>query len=517
MSLLTRRLMRSFRQVRFLQIAAGRGRKQLPFLERILNSDVNLVSLLDSQKALTQEDWKKGREELLEFDFLNGKNIDAAVANLCFTLNNTNAFISYIHFLKNNNYEINLYMAGKYVFIFRAKKSMITDSEKQEICAMYDFVRKKYPILDAESCERFIYGLCLTDRWEESIQLLDMMKMSTKINPSPLTVIISTAFSRGKAGIGWKYMNLAYEENILILPEAYSSYLQYCLNTFKSKKELEINMLKMFEFLKETEKILGDRILNDYLHAFKELGYTYTQTSISRLGRCAKCSHQLPAPDISKEEFDKMSKLFMEKVVVGGNVYYNSTPKEFKQFMQFLEKAQPYDIVIDGLNIACAGVFEKDRVQKASRLSKAVEYFLNTDKKILLLGRQHMLKWKYMDYIRHNTQMFLVDNSSSDDPHLLYATLYGGMKTCFVSMDLMRQHKFQLPRNMQGLFKRWQLSHQYMIDTATLNVKSPVKFEIITQNCGNSWHIPYYSGMSTIAKDSYEATTNWICLKKQNK
>lgn len=60
----------------------------------------------------------------------------------------------------------------------------------------------------------------------------------------------------------------------------------------------------------------------------------------------------------------------MEKVVVGGNVYYNSTPKEFKQFMQFLEKAQPYDIVIDGLNIACVGVFEKDRIKKASRVSK---------------------------------------------------------------------------------------------------------------------------------------------------
>lgn len=81
-------------------------------------------------------------------------------------------------------------------------------------------------------------------------------------------------------------------------------------------------------------------------------------------------------------------------------------------------------------------------------------------------------------------------------------------------MDLMRQHKFQLPRNMQGLFKSWQLSHQYMIDTATVNVKSPVKFEIIAQNYENSWHIPYYSGTSTVAKDSYEATTNWICLKK---
>lgn len=69
-------------------------------------------------------------------------------------------------------------------------------------------------------------------------------------------------------------------------------------------------------------------------------------------GNCKKCSHKLHTPEISGEEFHELSKLFMEKVFVGDNVYLNTTPGEFKNFLKFLERAGPYDIVIDGLNIA---------------------------------------------------------------------------------------------------------------------------------------------------------------------
>ena len=67
----------------------------------------------------------------------------------------------------------------------------------------------------------------------------------------------------------------------------------------------------------------------------------------------------------------------MEKVVIGDNVYYNSTPKEFKRFMEFLENAEPYDIVIDGLNVACFGTPDKDSKERARRVSLLFIFFID--------------------------------------------------------------------------------------------------------------------------------------------
>ena len=53
---------------------------------------------------------------------------------------------------------------------------------------------------------------------------------------------------------------------------------------------------------------------------------------------------------------------------------------------------------------------------------------------------------------------------SQDDPFLLYATMYSGQNTHFMSRDLMRGHKFLLQNPaLKILFKRWQTQHQYFI------------------------------------------------------
>ena len=92
--------------------------------------------------------------------------------------------------------------------------------------------------------------------------------------------------------------------------------------------------------------------------------------------------------------------------------------------------------------------------------------------------------------------------------------MYGGRKTCFVSRDLMREHKALLTDDMQKLFKRWQLSHQYTISETTKIIKSPNQFEVTPHEDENGWHVPYTPGYNDLPKDSYDAAANWICLRK---
>lgn len=45
----------------------------------------------------------------------------------------------------------------------------------------------------------------------------------------------------------------------------------------------------------------------------------------------------------------------MKNVVKGDDIYHKTTPKEWKEFEEVIQKSGPFDIVLDGLNVAyCA-------------------------------------------------------------------------------------------------------------------------------------------------------------------
>lgn len=68
--------------------------------------------------------------------------------------------------------------------------------------------------------------------------------------------------------------------------------------------------------------------------------------------------------NVTDAEFKLLQDRFMSNVVVGKNIFNNSSPQELQDFKDFIEITAPYDVVVDGLNLAYAyrGKFNNDSI-----------------------------------------------------------------------------------------------------------------------------------------------------------
>lgn len=125
-------------------------------------------------------------------------------------------------------------------------------------------------------------------------------------------------------------------------------------------------------------------------------------------GQCQNCNNKLQCFKLSEDEFNLLQQNVKEKLIVSSDLFLKTSPQELNNFMQFVEKTAPYDIVLDGLNIAFAA--GRHSTERMKILTTVVEHFSKQDKKILLLGRKHMIKWPNMKRIMNITCSFLTDN-----------------------------------------------------------------------------------------------------------
>lgn len=71
-------------------------------------------------------------------------------------------------------------------------------------------------------------------------------------------------------------------------------------------------------------------------------------------GKCKNCNQALKPVEVTHSEFKKLQECFLSNVMIGKNIFNNSSPQEFNEFKDYIKMTAPYDVVVDGLNIAYA-------------------------------------------------------------------------------------------------------------------------------------------------------------------
>lgn len=269
------------------------------------------------------------------------------------------------------------------------------------------------------------------------------------------------------------------------------------------------------------QKNLAENI-KTWFESLKEEKWEGRWTSLTPKGACRCCGTDLESIQLTAEEYQQLKDKVMVNIIQGPDVFNKTTPEELEQFKAFVKRKPPFDVVVDGLNVAN---INKDKSKLSETLLTLVSELTLQGLTVLVLGRKHMLRpsrsWdrSNMNLLKRKAHCFFTEDISEDDPFLLYAALHSGNHCRFVSRDLMRDHKACLPdAATKRLFFKWQRGHQLVVDgyiAAGWKVffQGIPTYDTIVQTSAGSWHIPYDDSQD---RSTYEVPQKWLCLTSPN-
>ncbi|XP_043677206.1 mitochondrial ribonuclease P catalytic subunit [Vespula pensylvanica] len=442
------------------------------------------------------------RNDIINKHSVPERAVDIKILDVFMLENKLESAKIYFKYLKSNNYPITKFILIKYLELLSLKKTSISNLEEEEILYICDVIRKEYEYIPPSILLIYVNALCLTSKWETVLDII-ISNSEENINVKIMSYVAAAAFRNGKANVGYEFINKIefncqdmYKRN-----QIYNQYLNYYIKHKKDQLNDAVN--KMFHFWKKHDIVPLKSIIDSFVDTCKQSEWEAHYVHMTFDGQCSHCKNYLSQMAL-KTNFNKLFKSVLSELLIGNDIFQKTTPSEFTQFKEFIDKTKPFDIVIDGLNMVY-GIFHKSVIQDI------ISQFVKERKKILVITREHKfnsIKWMLKF---DNISIYLLKNITDDDLYMLYATLASGSNARFLSVDLLRGHLNKLKDvNMRKAFTRWQLTHRYSWNhVGQKNILiNPISYNPYAQINNGHWHIPY----KETNKSLHTPIDTWVCL-----
>lgn len=470
----------------------------------------NIIQL--PTKPLNSEEWDKLKEEFKEkANFENWiilqmvksrSSLDVAKSVLAWVATKNNGIVGY-----------DLLVKYLYLCVFHKQTSEIID--------VYEIMKARYKRLESGAYTLLIRGLMYTDRWREALLLLEDLKKVMIPSKKNYDDCIQGALFHQDVNVAWNLYQELLSHDIVPVLETLKAFFDFGKDMKDDQYSNKLHSILLY--LRNNQLYPGESFAHSIKTWFESIPGEQWKgqfITIQQSGQCLGCGKTVESIHLSSEEYEFLKEKIMRDVIDGGDQYRKTTPQELKRFQNFVKCRPPFDVVIDGLNVA--KMFPKARESQV--LLNVVSHLAKQNLQVLVLGRKHMLtqnsRWKRveMEKMQKQASFFFADNISEDDPFLLYATLHSGNHCKFITKDLMRDHKACLPdAKTQRLFFKWQQGHQLAIVSkhpgAKITFQHILSYDTVVQTTGDSWHIPYDDDL--VERYSYEVPTKWLCLHRK--
>lgn len=237
----------------------------------------NSKHLLPEDGNTTNEKWKSFRECMIT------KHEETAVDFNILTLLRhkigPNAGIAYYRYLKNNDYNPDVFTTIKYLELYRWKCNDITEVDKIDILSIYNDFMNKYQTFDLNMTNGLLTALCKINKWEEALKVVERYEKNDKLIIYGYNSLISCLFHCGQDKLGYKYLVYTMEKNYTVIDDVYLKYLAYCTkdkSTF-SKKIQKIFMLWSKYGIKPSQNVAFE-----YMIACNNHGWVACEANVIR-------------------------------------------------------------------------------------------------------------------------------------------------------------------------------------------------------------------------------------------
>ncbi|XP_065208136.1 mitochondrial ribonuclease P catalytic subunit-like [Planococcus citri] len=477
-----------------------------------------LRAFFSNKTSATDEEWDDLLLNICKLPgTLNESNIHGKVMEHCAHLEKLELAKSFLTYLKKNGKKFNQAVVIDFLSTCYGCRAVLDEVDIKTVRSFTNYLLTGFEVMDGKLISSVVKGLSILGDWKSCFEFIRNPDRSHLINGFSVSPLIISLLENHQFDEARKIVFEYLDKKKTLTNAVFTKWVEVFQNDPQRLEEL-LNIFKDYNVV--PRRALCQSLIRAYSHLPTEYKLTGELTTVKHNGKCSSCKKKLEENLLHKNEFNELRDAFLNRALVGGDVFRNTTPKELDSFYKVVEKHAPFDIVIDGLNVVNSLGPQKPLHIKASLLQQMVNIFFNSDKKILVIGRKNMTKFprRIKEDVAEKSTMFLIDNETRDDLFIIYSTLYSGPKCYFVSRDYMRSEKFRLNDDrLSDLFKRWQLSHQIVPSQGFDGlVEAPLQFKICAQrNSSQNWHIPYhdddYTGAQLYDKDNL---TKWLCLRK---
>ncbi|XP_057367238.1 mitochondrial ribonuclease P catalytic subunit-like isoform X2 [Daphnia carinata] len=336
---------------------------------------------------------------------LTKESFDAIFMRMCLACRNYQLGKQFLLHIDQTGRQANTATLAKFLSLCYFCSAEVEDkSEIEKLCSV---LKSHGEYLDAATKESIILGLSITDSWQKGLKLLEedeTAQFSLAMNAMVDCLLSHNHFD---TAVSWMEKMIAKERPISDF--VYEHWLRKCAAHHECWEIFSDFLARSGVFLKQPivqqlEEVLRNRSRDPFVGQF---------TAIDEdTGRCGSCQKVLQNTDITDEEFAALRKRITEKVLLGTDVFLGSKPEEIQRFKELIKTTAPYDIVIDGLNVAYH-MSSKNRKQpsaKVDALVSVVKHFTNQKLRVLVLTRKHLLTGVALQRMKQEAHVFITEN-----------------------------------------------------------------------------------------------------------